>query len=106
MLIGQILRSPHAHARIRSIDSSAAEALPGVKAVVIRDDFADRNDEFRDVLVNIMAADKRFTTDMRSPRSPPPAPSLRARLSRSSRLTTRCCRMSPMSRRRCGRMLR
>ena len=53
MLIGQILRSPHAHARIRSIDSSAAEALPGVKAVVTRDDFADRNDEFRDVLVNI-----------------------------------------------------
>jgi CO/xanthine dehydrogenase Mo-binding subunit len=58
MLIGQILRSPHAHARIRSIDSSAAEALPGVKAVVTRDDFADRNDEFRDVLVNIMARDK------------------------------------------------
>jgi CO/xanthine dehydrogenase Mo-binding subunit len=58
MLVGKILRSPHAHARIRSIDASAAEALPGVKAVVTRDDFADRNDEFRDVLVNIMARDK------------------------------------------------
>ena len=58
MLIGKILRSPHAHARIRSIDASAAEALPGVKAVVTRDDFADRNDEFRDVLVNVMARDK------------------------------------------------
>jgi 4-hydroxybenzoyl-CoA reductase subunit alpha len=34
MLIGRILHSPHAHAVIRSIDTSAAEALPGVKAVV------------------------------------------------------------------------
>jgi CO/xanthine dehydrogenase Mo-binding subunit len=58
MLIGKVLRSPHAHARIRSIDASAAEALPGVKAVVTAADFADRQDEFRDVLVNIMARDK------------------------------------------------
>jgi len=36
MLIGKILRSPHAHARIRSIDVSKALALPGVKAVVTR----------------------------------------------------------------------
>ena len=34
MLYGKILRSPHAHARIRSIDTSAAEKLPGVKAVM------------------------------------------------------------------------
>ena len=34
MLVGRILRSPHAHARIRSIDTSKAAALPGVKAVV------------------------------------------------------------------------
>lgn len=34
MLIGKILRSPHPHARIISIDSSQAEALPGVKAVI------------------------------------------------------------------------
>ena len=33
MLYGKILRSPHAHARIRSIDTSKAAALPGVKAV-------------------------------------------------------------------------
>ncbi|MCZ6891209.1 MAG: xanthine dehydrogenase family protein molybdopterin-binding subunit [Chloroflexi bacterium] len=33
LLHGKILRSPHAHARIRSIDSSRALALPGVKAV-------------------------------------------------------------------------
>ena len=34
MLVGKILRSPHAHARILNIDVSAAEKLPGVKAVV------------------------------------------------------------------------
>jgi 4-hydroxybenzoyl-CoA reductase subunit alpha len=34
MLIGRILHSPHAHARIVSIDSSRAEALPGVRGVV------------------------------------------------------------------------
>ncbi|MCB2061343.1 MAG: xanthine dehydrogenase family protein molybdopterin-binding subunit, partial [Novosphingobium sp.] len=39
MLHGAILRSPHAHARIRSIDTKKAEALPGVKAVVTGADF-------------------------------------------------------------------
>ncbi len=34
MLVGKILRSPHAHARIVRIDTSRAEALDGVKAVV------------------------------------------------------------------------
>jgi aerobic carbon-monoxide dehydrogenase large subunit len=34
MLHSAILRSPHAHARIISIDTSAAEALPGVHAVI------------------------------------------------------------------------
>jgi 4-hydroxybenzoyl-CoA reductase subunit alpha len=34
MAHGKILRSPHAHARIRGIDTSAAEALPGVFAVI------------------------------------------------------------------------
>jgi CO/xanthine dehydrogenase Mo-binding subunit len=34
LLIGAILRSPHPHARILSIDVSAAERLPGVRAVV------------------------------------------------------------------------
>jgi CO/xanthine dehydrogenase Mo-binding subunit len=41
MLVGKILRSPHPHARIKSIDISAAEKLPGVKAVVTRDDFPE-----------------------------------------------------------------
>lgn len=34
MLVGRILHSPHAHARIRSIDTSRAAALPEVKAIV------------------------------------------------------------------------
>lgn len=34
MLFGQVLRSPHAHARIRSIDASKAAALPGVRSVI------------------------------------------------------------------------
>ena len=39
MLYGHVLRSPHAHAKIVSIDTKAALAMPGVKAVVTRDDF-------------------------------------------------------------------
>lgn len=35
MLFGKILRSPHAHAKVVSIDVSAAEKMPGVKAVKI-----------------------------------------------------------------------
>jgi len=34
MAFGHVLRSPHAHARIRSIDTSAAKAAPGVLAVL------------------------------------------------------------------------
>jgi len=33
MLWGKILRCPHAHARVKSLDVSAAERMPGVKAV-------------------------------------------------------------------------
>lgn len=45
MLHGKILRSPHAHARIKSIDVSAAEKLPGVLAVVTAADFPDLRDK-------------------------------------------------------------
>ena len=38
LLAGKVLRSPHPHARIRAIDTSRAEALPGVKAVVTAKD--------------------------------------------------------------------
>jgi len=37
-LVGKVLRSPHAHARIVSIDTSKAMALPGVKAVLVGED--------------------------------------------------------------------
>lgn len=39
LLHARIVRSPHPHARILSIDTSKAKALPGVKAVVTGDDF-------------------------------------------------------------------
>src|SRR5437588_857985 len=41
MIWGKILRSPHPHARIKSIDTSKALALPGVKAVVTARDIVD-----------------------------------------------------------------
>src|SRR5882672_7700427 len=41
MIWGKVLRSPHPHARIRSIDTSKAEALPGVKAVVCARDIVN-----------------------------------------------------------------
>jgi CO/xanthine dehydrogenase Mo-binding subunit len=41
MIWGKVLRSPHPHARIRGIDTSRAEALPGVKAVVSASDIVD-----------------------------------------------------------------
>ena len=39
-LVGRILRSPIAHGLIRGIDTTAARAIPGVRAVVIGEDFA------------------------------------------------------------------
>jgi xanthine dehydrogenase molybdenum-binding subunit len=41
MLHAKMLRSPHAHARIRGIDTTRAEALPGVLAVVTAADFPE-----------------------------------------------------------------
>ena len=46
MLWGKILRSPHAHARIRSIDTSQAQALPGVKAVMTSADLPEQKFEY------------------------------------------------------------
>ncbi|MBK6396401.1 MAG: 4-hydroxybenzoyl-CoA reductase subunit alpha [Betaproteobacteria bacterium] len=39
-LVGAILRSPVAHARIRGVDTSRARAMPGVRAVVTGEDCA------------------------------------------------------------------
>jgi xanthine dehydrogenase molybdenum-binding subunit len=41
MVHGKMLRSPHAHARIRSIDTRRAEAAPGVLAVLTAADFPE-----------------------------------------------------------------
>ena len=38
MLIGKVLRSPHPHAMILKVDTSRAESLPGVVAVITRED--------------------------------------------------------------------
>ena len=40
LLFGKILRSPHAHAKIINIDTSAVENLDGVKAVVTSKDLS------------------------------------------------------------------
>ena len=68
MLIGRVLRSPHAHARIVKIDTSKAAALPGVKAVITNPDFPVAPDEIKDLgedsanlkwlLDNVIASDK------------------------------------------------
>src|ERR1700675_1434654 len=39
-LVGRILRSPTAHGVIRGIDTAAARAIPGVRAVITGEDFA------------------------------------------------------------------
>ena len=68
MLFGKVLRSPHAHAKILSIDTSKAEALKGVKAVVTHKDIPDHPPlqppygpviaDLHDISRNVMARDK------------------------------------------------
>ena len=68
LIHGKILRSPHAHARIKSIDTSKAEALTGVLAVVTSADFTQSNEGVVDMgegsfdlaylRANILAGDK------------------------------------------------
>jgi CO/xanthine dehydrogenase Mo-binding subunit len=68
MLWAKVVRSPHAHARIVTIDASRALALPGVKAVVTAADLPDIPAEeafvgegpinFRDLSRNCLARDK------------------------------------------------
>jgi len=49
LLYGKVLRSPHPHARIRSIDTSKALALPGVRAVATAEDLVDTVDKMSDI---------------------------------------------------------
>ncbi len=68
MLYGAMLRSPHAHARINRIDTSRAEQLPGVRAVVTAADLPEQGDRIvelgegaanmRHLSANILARDK------------------------------------------------
>ena len=68
MLVGVVVRSPYAHATITSLDTGAAARMPGVKAIVTRDDFPEISSEeamsgesvvdFRDLSRNVMARDK------------------------------------------------
>jgi len=48
-LHAKFLRCPHAHARVTSIDTSAAESLPGVKAVLTGTDLPDAGDQMVDL---------------------------------------------------------
>jgi len=61
-LHGIVVRSPHAHARIVSIDTSEAEAMGGVKAVITGDDFPAVEPGHRqyDMCINVIARDKVF----------------------------------------------
>jgi CO/xanthine dehydrogenase Mo-binding subunit len=68
LLHGKVLRSPHAHARIISIDASRAEAFPGVKGVVTAQDLPIAEDKVADLgegavnlkylCDNVLASDK------------------------------------------------
>ena len=68
MMVGKVLRSPHAHARIKSIKTAKAEALPGVRAIVTSADFPDLPSEvamggeapvnYRHISLNVIARDK------------------------------------------------
>src|SRR6516165_10876585 len=57
LLHGRILRSPHAHARIRKIAVSKAAAMPGVEAVVTSADLPDPGDKIAELgegAINVM----------------------------------------------------
>ncbi|MEP1208975.1 MAG: xanthine dehydrogenase family protein molybdopterin-binding subunit [Rhizobiaceae bacterium] len=59
MLHAAVVRSPHAHAKIVKIDTSKAEAMSDVKAVVTRADFVEGlTGEDWNILENVMAGEK------------------------------------------------
>jgi CO/xanthine dehydrogenase Mo-binding subunit len=58
MIWGKMLRSPHAQARIKKIDTSKAEALAGVMAIATYDDFPNLSPGTQDQAQNLMARDK------------------------------------------------
>ena len=58
LLHARVLRSPHAHARVLSIDTSRAEAHLEVRAVVTGADLPEQGDRAPRVSTNILARDK------------------------------------------------
>jgi len=67
MIYGRVLRSPHAHAKIKRMDTSKAEAMSGVYSVVTGKDFPDAGHgdiggegggDIADLAKNVMARDK------------------------------------------------
>jgi len=63
MLFGKVLRSPHAKAKIVSIDTSAAEKLPGVKAVEIIQKAGSTAQWAGDEIVAVAAVDEATAED-------------------------------------------
>jgi xanthine dehydrogenase YagR molybdenum-binding subunit len=63
MLFGKVLRSPYARARIVSIDTSAAEKMPGVKAVQIVQDAGTEIHWAGDDIVAVAAVDEPTAAD-------------------------------------------
>ena len=58
MLHGKMLRSPHAHARILSVDVSEAEAHPEIQAVITNSNFPSYENDLKQQTENILASDK------------------------------------------------
>jgi xanthine dehydrogenase YagR molybdenum-binding subunit len=63
MLYGKVLRSPYAHAKVVSIDTSAAEKIPGVKAVHIVQGPGATIHWAGDEIVAVAAVDERAAED-------------------------------------------
>ena len=105
MLHGAIVRSPYAHARIKSIDKSKALAVPGVVAVLTADDLKPVKLDWMPTLgsdVQAVLADEKVLLPAagsgdghrRATATPPPTASTRWRSS------TRSCRRSSIRTRR------
>ena len=67
MLYARVLRSPHAHARLLKIDSSAARSIPGVRAIVTVTD----EQVVKEANKAITEADKKNPTDIGTAKAAP-----------------------------------
>jgi xanthine dehydrogenase YagR molybdenum-binding subunit len=63
MLYGKVVRSPHAHAKVVSVDTSAAEKMPGVKGVYIIQDKGSEIHWAGDDIVVVAAVDEPTAAD-------------------------------------------